>query len=223
MLRIRTGWLSHGRRGDHAFLYRGKSVCAIIPLMEQVTAQDALLIVDVQNDFLPGGALAVPAGDEVIPVISRLMHLPFGVVIATQDWHPPGHISFATSGGPWPEHCVAGTEGAELAGLLDTTAVSMILRKGRASEADSYSAFADNNGQNDTGLGAFLKAGGIRRVFITGLALDVCVAATALDALKQGFAAVVLPDACRAVGAAEDALTRMKDAGVQIMDSTALA
>ncbi|NHO33576.1 isochorismatase family protein [Acetobacter fallax] len=188
-----------------------------------ITAHDALLIVDVQNDFLPGGALAVPEGDEVIPVINQLTRLPFGVIVATQDWHPSDHISFEKQGGPWPRHCVAGTQGADLAALLDAEPVGVILRKGRSSEIDSYSAFSDNNGIAATGLAGLLAGAGVTRVFVAGLALDICVAATAIDAKKSGFDTLVVIDACRAVGDAEDAETAMRTAGVRLVTSDGLA
>jgi nicotinamidase/pyrazinamidase len=170
--------------------------------MIQVTAHDALLVIDVQNDFLPHGPLAVPDGDAVIEVINHLTRLPFGQQAATQDWHPPGHVSFAGTypPGPWPEHCIAGTHGAELAAPLDQTRIGMVIRKGRARDVDSYSAFLDNDRTTRTGLEDWLRGQGISRVFVTGLALDYCVAFTAIDAKTLGFETMVIEDACRGIG-----------------------
>lgn len=166
---------------------------------------DALIIVDVQNDFLPGGALEVPDGDAVIPPLNRLAALPFGCVVATQDWHPPDHISFAAQGGPWPVHCVHASAGADFPDLLDLRPVTHIIHKGTTRGRDSYSAFFDNEGETSTGLDGLLRALGIERVVIGGLALDYCVAATARDAARLGFTTIIVPDACRAVaGAAFD-------------------
>ncbi|GBR04782.1 isochorismatase family protein [Acetobacter oeni] len=190
--------------------------------MITVKPQDALLIIDVQNDFLPGGSLAVPGGDEIISVINRLGRLPFGAVIATQDWHPVEHMSFVGSGGLWPEHCVAGTQGAELATLLSDEFISIILRKGRYKESDSYSAFFDNAGRT-TGLSSLMDGLGIARVFIAGLALDVCVTATAKDAQKTGFDTFVIMDACRGIGSVHEAETRLSDVGIAMVQSDGLA
>ncbi|WP_323990654.1 MULTISPECIES: bifunctional nicotinamidase/pyrazinamidase [Nguyenibacter] len=173
--------------------------------MIPITAHDALLVIDVQNDFLPGGALVVPRGDAVIPVINHLTRLPFGQQAASQDWHPHGHASFASTHGPhaphgtWPDHCVAGTHGAELAPALDQTRVGMVIRKGRALDIDSYSAFLDNDRTTRTGLEFWLRGLGVTRVFITGLALDYCVAFTAIDAKTLGFETFVVEDACRGI------------------------
>lgn len=160
---------------------------------------DALIIVDVQNDFLPGGALAVADGDAVIPPLNRLAALPFGCVVATQDWHPPDHVSFAAQGGPWPVHCVHASAGADFPAALDLRPVTHIIHKGTTQARDSYSAFFDNEGQSSTGLDGLLRALGIERVVIGGLALDYCVAATARDAARLGFTTIIVPDACRAV------------------------
>jgi nicotinamidase/pyrazinamidase len=179
---------------------------------------DALLVIDLQQDFLSGGALAVPGADAVVPSIARLART-FGTVVATQDYHPRGHVSFASShpgrrpfdvvplfGGAqvlWPDHCVAGSPGARLASALSDDAVTLILRKGTRSDVDSYSAFADNPGpdghRRSTGLGAWLRDRGIRRVFLSGLARDYCVRASALDAVAQGFESILLDDLTRAV------------------------
>lgn len=182
--------------------------------MERIQPGDALLVVDVQNDFCPGGALAVPDGDAVVPVINRITRA-FPVVVATQDWHPEGHVSFAsrhegkspfevieiqgTEQVLWPDHCVVGTPGADFHPRLDTTAVRFALRKGVNREVDSYSAFVENDRKTTTGLAGLLRELGVRRVFVSGLATDVCVRATALDGRGAGFQVAVLEDACRAV------------------------
>jgi nicotinamidase/pyrazinamidase len=162
----------------------------------QLRKGDVLLIVDVQNDFLPGGALAVPDGDAVIPVLDgyseKFDHcgLP---VMASRDWHPPDHCSFKAQGGPWPPHCVAGTNGAELAATLALPRNSAIISKAERSDRDAYSAF------QGTGLARKLRKLHCTRLFIGGLATDYCVSATALDALAEGFEVVLLEDAIRAV------------------------
>ena len=178
---------------------------------------DALIVVDVQNDFLPGGALAVPAGDAVVPVLNRYItrfdqqNLP---IFATRDWHPPAHCSFRAQGGPWPPHCVAGTPGAELARGLVLPARTQLISKATRPESDAYSGF------QGTDLAARLRELGCRRVFIGGLATDYCVRATALDALAAGFEVVVLRDAVRAVevepGDGERALAAMTEGGARI-------
>jgi len=172
---------------------------------------DALIVVDVQNDFFPGGALAVADGDAVIAPINTLATR-FSHVIVTQDWHPTGHISFAsthdrqpfelhlgTQQRLWPDHCVAHSEGAALHPELNIPRAKHTIRKGQRTEVDSYSAFLENDGVTSTGLAAKLHADGIQRVFVTGLAYDFCVAATARDARTAGFAVFVIEDACRAV------------------------
>ncbi|HVO18355.1 MAG TPA: bifunctional nicotinamidase/pyrazinamidase [Anaeromyxobacter sp.] len=181
-------------------------------------ARDALLLVDLQHDFLPGGALAVARGDEILEPIARAAPA-FATVVATQDWHPQGHVSFASSHPPrrpfevlelphgrqelWPDHCVQGSPGAALHPRLPDRWVTLVLRKGTRPEVDSYSAFRENVGPDGqrptTGLGAWLAARSIRRVFVAGLARDFCVRATALDAAAEGFEVVVLDDLTRAV------------------------
>lgn len=178
---------------------------------------DALIVVDVQNDFLPGGALGVPHGDEVIaPLNGHLQqfaerHLP---IFVTRDWHPPRHCSFREQGGPWPPHCMAGTRGAEFAPGLRVPAGARVVSKAMAPEADAYSGF------QSTDLAAQLRGLGVRRVVVGGLATDYCVRATVLDALAAGFGAVVLTDAVRAVelrpGDGEQALAQMRAHGAQI-------
>jgi nicotinamidase/pyrazinamidase len=180
--------------------------------------KDALLVVDLQHDFLPGGALAVAGGDEIISPIARLAPA-FATVVATQDWHPPGHVSFASAHagrkpfetlalpqGPqelWPEHCVQGTRGAAIHPAFPDVAATLILRKGTRLDVDSYSAFRENVGPDQrrptTGLGAWLAARGIRRVLVCGLARDFCVRASAVDAAAEGLEAIVLDDLTRAV------------------------
>lgn len=209
--------------------------------MARIQKGDALLVVDVQNDFCPGGALAVPDGDTVVPVINRISRA-FPVVVATQDWHPEGHISFASRHegknpfevveiqGPeqvlWPDHCVEGTPGADLHPELDATALRFVLRKGTNREVDSYSAFVENDRKTTTGLAGLLRELGVERVFVSGLATDVCVRATALDGRNAGFRVVVLEDACRAVdvppGNLDRALEEMRDRGVIILHSEEL-
>ncbi len=178
---------------------------------------DVLLVIDVQRDFCPGGRLAVADGDAVVPVINELGKR-FEHVVATQDWHPAGHVSFASSHGGkkpyeaveaaygeqalWPDHCVQGTTGAELHAGLEIERAELILRKGFRREIDSYSAFFENDHRTATGLAGYLRERGLRRVFLAGLAYDYCVRYSAVDAVRQGFEAVVLEDACRAVGLA---------------------
>jgi nicotinamidase/pyrazinamidase len=160
--------------------------------------KDALIVVDLQPDFMPGGALAVPEGDVIVGPISQLASR-FETVVATQDFHPEGHVSF----GEWPAHCIAGTPGARLHSALPDEKLSLILRKGTRREVDSYSAFRENAGyageRGSTGLGAWLRARGIERVFVCGLARDYCVRATALDAAAEGFDTFVVDDLTRAV------------------------
>ncbi|HEX8009898.1 MAG TPA: nicotinamidase [Casimicrobiaceae bacterium] len=197
-----------------------------------LTEHDLLLVVDVQNDFLPGGALAVAQGNAVVPVVNALARR-FAHAALTQDWHVPGHLSFASShpgrapfetialpyGAQvlWPDHCVQGTAGAELSTALDVPQAEFIVRKGYRREIDSYSAFCEADGVTRTGLAGYLRERGIRRVFLAGLATDFCVAFSAVDARSAGFGAVVIEDACRAIdtgGSLAAAWTRMNDAGV---------
>jgi nicotinamidase/pyrazinamidase len=188
-------------------------------MMSRVTirANDILIIIDVQNDFCPGGALPVPQGDEVVSPINRLGQL-FEHVALTQDWHPRGHSSFASSHngckpfeiieasyGPqtlWPDHCVQGTPGAQLHASLSVSHAELILRKGFRRDIDSYSAFFENDRKTPTGLGGYLRERGFTRVFLAGLALDYCVRYSAEDAQALGFVAVIIEDACRAINAA---------------------
>jgi len=192
---------------------------------------DVLLVVDLQPDFMPGGALAVEDGDALVPLANRLMRR-FAHVVVTQDWHPPGHASFAsTHDAPnfstkrlaygdqtlWPDHCVQGTPGAALHDELETDLAFLILRKGMHGHVDSYSAFVEADGTTTTGLAALLHARGVRRVFCCGLATDFCVAFSALDARQAGFDAFVIEDACRAIdadGSLDAAWARMNAAEV---------
>lgn len=175
---------------------------------------DLLLVVDIQNDFCPGGRLAVPHGDEVVPLVNRLA-TKFPHVALTQDWHPAGHLSFASSHpgrnpfetiavsyGPqilWPDHCVQGTPGAEFHPALNIPHAGLVVRKGFRRAIDSYSAFFENDRRTPTGLAGYLRERGLKRVFLAGLALDFCVRYSAEDAHGQGFAVVVIEDACRAI------------------------
>jgi len=198
---------------------------------------DALIVVDVQNDFCPGGRLAVQKGDEVVPVINALSKH-FENVVLTQDWHPPGHASFATSHPGrkpfdsmklpygeqvlWPDHCVQGSDGAALHKELSVPHAQLVVRKGFRKDVDSYSAFLEADRKSRTGLEGYLKERGIKGVFVCGLATDFCVAWTALDARKLGLAAVVVEDACRAIdmqGSLAAAWGKMKKAGVKRIGS----
>jgi nicotinamidase/pyrazinamidase len=200
---------------------------------------NALILVDLQNDFLPGGALAVSDADRVIPVVNRLMDK-FGLVLATQDWHPLNHGSFAANhpnkrvgevidlhGLPqvlWPVHCVAGTAGAEFSPMLDVSRITRVFRKGTDPTIDSYSGFFDNGHRRSTGLGEFLKEQAVSDVFVCGLATDYCVKFTALDAIGSGFRTHLIIDACRGVnlksGDVDDAIKTMQAAGVIVTQSS---
>lgn len=197
--------------------------------------RNALIVIDVQNDFCPGGALAVPEGDRIVTGINALMP-DFDAVILTQDWHPAGHSSFASSHagkGPyetvempygtqvlWPDHCVQGSGGAEFHKDLDTTRADMIIRKGYNPAIDSYSAFFENDQTTPTGLEGYLKTRGISDVTMVGLATDFCVNFSALDAAKLGLKVSVRMDLCRAIdldGSLAAATTAMEDAGVSLI------
>lgn len=199
---------------------------------------EALLLVDLQNDFLPGGALGVLEGDQVIPVANRVQEY-FDIVIATADWHPPGHGSFASShpgckagdvielsGMPqvlWPDHCVQHTEGAEFSPHLNTGKIAKVIYKGMDPEIDSYSGFFDNGRQKATGLETYLRDQKVDTVYVMGLATDYCVKYTALDAVSLGYRTWLIEDGCRGVGVAEGdverALAEMKAAGVRVVKS----
>jgi nicotinamidase/pyrazinamidase len=194
--------------------------------------EDLLLVIDVQNDFCPGGALAVGEGDAVVPVINRLAEQ-FDHVALTQDWHPAGHSSFATSHpgltpfktiampyGPqvlWPDHCVQGTTGAAFHPGLLADRAELIIRKGFRGAIDSYSAFYENDRRTPTGLAGYLRERDFKRIFLTGLATDFCVHYSAVDARREGFEAVVVETGCRAIdlaGSLAAAWAAMSDAGV---------
>jgi len=175
--------------------------------------QDALIIIDVQNDFCPGGALEVPQGDQVVSVINYITPQ-FQTIVLTQDWHPNGHTSFASSHNAdpfstttlsygeqtlWPDHCVQGSNGAAFHPDLQTNDAALVIRKGMHPGIDSYSAFFENDKTTTTGLTGYLRQLGIKRVFCAGLAFDYCVRFTAEDAVKENFKTVVVEDACRAI------------------------
>lgn len=201
----------------------------------------ALVVIDMQNDFIPGGQLAVQGGDEIVPLINRL-GARFRNVVVAQDWHPAGHVSFASShpgkapfdsvqlpyGAQtlWPDHCVQGSHGAQLHADLDLPHAQLIVRKGFNRDIDSYSAFVEADRRTPTGLSGYLKERGIDTVYLVGLALDYCVAWSALDARTAGFNTVLIVDACRAIdldGSLQRALGEMEAAGVKLIDSIALA
>ena len=197
----------------------------------------ALLVIDVQNDFIPGGQLPVPEGDLIVPLINRLGDR-FKQVVIAQDWHPPGHASFASSHpdrepyevielpyGPqtlWPDHCVRATAGAELHKDLNLPHAQLIIRKGCNPDIDSYSAFLEADRKTTTGLAGYLKERGIDTLYLVGLALDFCVMFSALDARAAGFNAFVVMDACRAIdldGSLAAAIERMQVAGVDLVSA----
>lgn len=201
----------------------------------------ALIVVDVQNDFCPGGALAVPDGDRVVAPINRLIET-FEIVILTQDWHPPGHLSFASSHagqtpfatvnmayGPqtlWPEHCVQGTPGADFHPALAWTKAQLVIRKGFRAPIDSYSAFFENDRKTTTGLAGYLRERGVANVVLAGLATDFCVGYSAVDAARLGFRTSVVMDASRAIdldGSLAEAERQMRAAGVVLTSMEAVS
>jgi len=203
--------------------------------------KDVLIVVDVQKCFIPGGSLAVGKGDEIVPLVNDFAKR-FQSVILTQDWHTPGHISFASSHPGkkpfetvklhygtqvlWPDHCVQGTEGAELAPGLSIPHAQLVIRKGHNPKVDSYSAFLEADNKTRTGLDGYLKSRGIASVYVCGLATDFCVAWTALDARKLGFGAAVVEDLCRGIdtqGSLAKAWVLMKTAGVKRVQSADFA
>ncbi|MDB5523284.1 MAG: isochorismatase hydrolase [Rhizobium sp.] len=198
-------------------------------------SSEALVVIDIQNDFCPGGALAVEAGDTIIPLVNRLIGR-FEHVVLTQDWHPAGHSSFAsTHSGKspfetvampygeqtlWPDHCIQGTDGAEFHAALEWTKAEIVIRKGFRPGIDSYSAFFENDHTTPTGLSGYLKERGITKITLCGLATDFCVAFSAIDAVNSGFATEVVLDACRGIdlGGSIAAMTdTMKAAGVKLI------
>lgn len=203
-------------------------------------ATDCLIVVDVQNDFCPGGALEVKHGDEIVPLINQLARK-FENVVVTQDWHTPGHISFASSHAGkktfetkrlrygeqvlWPDHCVQGTRGAALHDGLELPHAQLVIRKGFHPKVDSYSGFLEADRKTKTGLDGYLRSRGVKRVYCVGLATDFCVAWTALDARRFRFQSVVIEDACRAIdnaGSLAAALRAMAKAGVKRANSASL-
>lgn len=195
----------------------------------------ALIVVDVQNDFCPGGALAVTGGDEIVPIVNALIHT-YRHVILTQDWHTPHHTSFASSHpgrkpfetvtmpyGPqtlWPDHCIQGSSGAMFHPNLNWTKAELVLRKGFVHEIDSYSAFFENDRTTPTGLAGYLRERGIAKVVLAGLATDYCVGYSALDAVTHGFETTVHLEACRGIdlgGSLDTMLEAMRDAGVRLL------
>ena len=201
---------------------------------------DCLIVVDVQNDFCPGGALEVKHGDEIVPLVNQLARK-FENVVLTQDWHTAGHISFASSHAGkkpfetkrlrygeqvmWPDHCVQGTRGAALHDGLDVPHAQLVIRKGFHPKVDSYSGFLEADRKTKTGLDGYLRSRGVKRVYCVGLATDFCVAWTALDARRFRFDAVVIEDACRAIdnaGSLEIAWREMRKAGVKRANSASL-
>ncbi|HXR01906.1 MAG TPA: bifunctional nicotinamidase/pyrazinamidase [Pseudomonas sp.] len=203
--------------------------------------RSALLVIDMQYDFMPGGALAVAEGEKLVPLINRL-GARFRNVVITQDWHPAGHVSFASSHagrnpfdsitlpyGPqtlWPDHCVQGSHGAQLHAELDIAHAQLVLRKGCNSGIDSYSAFVEADRTTQTGLAGYLKERGIDKVFVVGLALDFCVAWSALDARAAGFNTWVIADACKAIdlaGSLDQAWKDLQTAGVVRINSEDLS
>ncbi len=204
-------------------------------------SRSVLIVVDVQNCFVPGGSLAVKEGDQIVPLINKIA-AGFRNVVLTQDWHTADHVSFASQHGGkkpfetitlpygdqvlWPDHCVQGTEGAQLVKGLDIPHAQLVIRKGYHKDVDSYSAFTEADGKTSTGLGGYLQQRGLSRVFVVGLATDFCVAWTAMDARKQGFETYVVEDACRGIdaqGSLAKAWDDMKAAGVQRIKSGDLA
>lgn len=225
----------------------GLAMTAIMPRSLSAAASikpddaSALLVIDVQNCFLPGGSLAVKEGDQVVPVINRLAR-GFAHVIMTQDWHTVGHVSFASAHAGkkpfetidlaygkqvlWPDHCVQGTDGAALSKELSIPQAELVVRKGYHRDVDSYSAFTEADGKTTTGLAAYLKARKLQRLFLAGLATDFCVAWTAMDARKAGFDAYVIEDACRGIdtqGSLAKAWADMAKAGVKRIQSSDIA
>ncbi len=211
------------------------------PAMIKPNNRSVLLVADVQNGFLPGGSLAVKDGDQVIPIINTIAKSFFNVVLI-QDWHPKGHLSFASSHSGrkpfetidltygkqvlWPDHCIQGTDGAALSKDLSVPQAALVIRKGIHKDVDSYSAFTEADRKTTTGLAAYLKARGIKRVFVAGLATDFCVAWTALDARKAAFETYVVEDACRSIdtqGSLAKAWADMARAGVKLIQSSNIA
>lgn len=202
----------------------------------------ALIVVDVQNDFLPGGSMGLPKSDEILPLIERLLDMPFDVKVVSMDWHPPMHCSFASTwrktegervsleGGEqilWPNHCVQNTEGSKLAKILDDRKFDFVAHKGVDKYVDSYSAFFDNRKLRSTGLGEFLKEKEINEVYFAGLTTEYCVYYSTMDALEMEFSVGVVIDACRGIdlstGDVDKACALMKEKGVKFLTTDEMA
>lgn len=208
----------------------------MMPTKLEVRPTDLLVLIDIQNDFCAGGALAVPDADSIVPLVNRLARhflLAGAGIVQAQDWHPPGHSSFASSHpgrqpfdtiqmpyGPqtlWPDHCIQGTHGAAFHRGLDLPMVQAVIRKGFRPQIDSYSAFFENDRRTPTGLVGYCRERGFQRLFFAGLALDYCVAFSAEDAVRNGFESILIQDACRAIdlnGSLHQAMARLGQAGV---------
>jgi len=199
-------------------------------------ANKAIVVVDVQNDFLPKGALGVETAQEIVPLINRLVKLPFDVKVATQDWHPQGHCSFASTWAKkagesilieevqqtlWPDHCIQGTRGAEFSPQLDVSHFDQIVHKGVDPKVDSYSTFFDNMRLRTTGLESYLRSRGVRELYFAGLTTEYCVFYSVLDALELGFSPYVIIDACRGIdlrpGDVEHAIRTMIERGAKLV------
>jgi nicotinamidase/pyrazinamidase len=233
--------LVHGLAGGLAGALLGSGRLAFAQGGIAVDDKSVLIVVDVQNCFLPGGSLAVKDGEQVVPVINRIAQK-FAHVVLTQDWHTPGHVSFAsTHAGKapfeviklpygdqvlWPDHCVQGTSGAEISKEISIAHAALVVRKGFNKNMDSYSAFLEADHKTSTGLGGYLKDRGLARVFVAGLATDFCVAWTAMDAQRLGFETFVIDDASRGIdnrGSLAAAWTAMQSAGVKRIKSDDLS
>jgi nicotinamidase/pyrazinamidase len=192
--------------------------------MSEIFNDAALILVDIQNDFCPGGALAVTEGDQVVAVVNRLMPR-FPLVVSTLDWHPANHVSFREQGGPWPPHCVQNTFGAELHPALHTEHINHTFRKASTPDSDAYSEFEGVDDERRL-LDAYLKSRGVRRVYVAGLATDYCVRATTLDALRLGYETFVVTDGVRAVNVEPDdgdkALAEMREQGAHLVTSESI-
>jgi nicotinamidase/pyrazinamidase len=190
----------------------------------RISENSALVVVDIQNDFCPGGALAVDGGDQIVPVVNRLIPL-FKLVVSTQDWHPANHISFRQRGGPWPPHCVQGTFGAELHSGLHTGRITHYFKKAFNPDQDDYSEFAGIDAEGRA-LDEVLREAGVKTIYFVGLATDYCVKSTVLDALRLGYECYVVTDGVRAVNVEPDdgqkALAEMAAAGANLIRSTDL-
>ena len=196
--------------------------------------KQGLIIVDVQNDFMPGGALGVKEGDQIVPIINGLIDQ-FPLIVASQDYHPRGHVSFASTHGKkvggtakvhgktqelWPDHCVAESQGAELVKELNAQKIAAIFKKGTDLHTDSYSAFFDNDHQSETGLDVFLREKGVKTLYLVGLATDFCVKYSALDALDLGYEVFIVEDGCRGVFGKQETLDLLRNKGAQIISSS---